>query len=631
MLARLSTGTTLNRWHCISHFRSGSLSSKPPSHSPGHNLNTKMYVYTPLDRERKQIRLLTLQPGTGDDDEVLVCTLATAYLDTPTPLPYETISYVCGDQTIKATIDLHGSEVQVPATSEAALRRMRRRDRPRTLWIDAICINEADVAERGHQVGMMYEIYSRTSHNLIFLGSDDHDLGKVLRSIKAIMREVQAETRDYANFEALLFDRWGTPRLSNASFSIDIARSCLAELFQRPWFSRLWVVQEASLSPSSTCYFGHYRTSLERILRVAIWLRYKWDQMPQVTSAQMCGIRNAGSMFEVADRTYGHCYRQKSTLWSFFQRFGASHTSDRRDQVFALVALWQKHIQIPILPPTLRPDYNLSVFESYRNASKFAIQETSDFSLLRDVYACPDGKQDPWSSWVPVLHIALGPGRWALPVPHRSESQFKADDGSPMRLFEPANRTLDVAGVLIDEVVDVTSSAGEHMDFPTSAENMHPLFFGTKEDEIEMRIGLVLQAGVTHDHTRVTDQEALYGYRSFESYLQDHPYFHFLPYNLKTSASDNEKAAIHYSTAFRHATLKRVVFHTKDGYLGLGPERTQRGDIVAILYGCEWPVVMRPLPTPGEYRFLESSYVYGVMDGEAVLLHRVMRRKDHRF
>jgi hypothetical protein len=165
-----------------------------------------MYVYTPLDRERKQIRLLTLQPGSGDDDEVLVCTLATAYLDTPTPLPYETISYVCGDQTIKAKIDLHGSEVQVQATSEAALRRMRRRDRPRTLWIDAICINEADVAERGHQVGMMYEIYSRTSHNLIFLGSDDHDLGKVLRSIKAIMREAQAETRDYANFEALLFD-----------------------------------------------------------------------------------------------------------------------------------------------------------------------------------------------------------------------------------------------------------------------------------------------------------------------------------------------------------------------------------------------------------------------------------------
>ena len=166
-----------------------------------------MYEYKPLDRERKQIRLLTVQPGSGHD--MLFCTLATAYLDTPTPPHYETISYVCGNQEIKATINLHGSAVQVPATSEAALRRMRRRDRPRTLWIDAICINEADVAERGHQVGMMYEVYTQTSHNCIYLGPDDGNMAKAIESIRAILREIVTETRGYSDYYEMMFKPWG--------------------------------------------------------------------------------------------------------------------------------------------------------------------------------------------------------------------------------------------------------------------------------------------------------------------------------------------------------------------------------------------------------------------------------------
>jgi hypothetical protein len=166
--------------------------------------DTKMYEYEPLDRERKQTRLLTVQPGSGDD--MLSCTLATAYLDTSTSPHYETISYACGDQKIKAPINLHSSEVEVPATSEAALRRMRRKDRPRTLWIDAICINEADFEERSHQVGMMYEVYSQTSHNCVYLGPDDCNMLKVIESIEAIKREISDETRNYADFNEMLFD-----------------------------------------------------------------------------------------------------------------------------------------------------------------------------------------------------------------------------------------------------------------------------------------------------------------------------------------------------------------------------------------------------------------------------------------
>jgi len=101
--------------------------------------------------------------------------------------------------------------------------------------------------------------------------------------------------------------------------------------------------------------------------------------------------------------------------------------------------------------------------------------------------------------------------------------------------------------------------------------------------------------------------------------------------DLGPSASDKEKAAFCYYDALSQAVEHRAVFYTKDGHMGLGPECTQPGDIVAILYGCPCPVVMRPLPTPGEYTFLECAYVYGIMDGEAVRRHKKLGREDDRF
>jgi hypothetical protein len=149
--------------------------------------------------------------------------------------------------------------------------------------------------------------------------------------------------------------------------------------------------------------------------------------------------------------------------------------------------------------------------------------------------------------------------------------------------------------------------------------------------DVETRAGLVLQAGNAHDHKRATDQEALQGYRSFKGYLEDHDSFPPWISDLGPSASYRDKAAVHYHEALQFAVKHRAVLHTKDGHLGLGPECTQPGDVLAILYGCPCPVVMRPLPKPGEYTFLECAYVYGIMDGEAVLKHREIGREDDRF
>lgn len=76
-----------------------------------------------------------------------------------------------------------------------------------------------------------------------------------------------------------------------------------------------------------------------------------------------------------------------------------------------------------------------------------------------------------------------------------------------------------------------------------------------------------------------------------------------------------------------------MVFHTTTGYIGIGPRCAQPGDVVAILYGSNLPMVMRSLPglPKGRYSLLGASYVNGIMDGEAVRRHQEMGLEDDVF
>jgi hypothetical protein len=113
-----------------------------------------------------------------------------------------------------------------------------------------------------------------------------------------------------------------------------------------------------------------------------------------------------------------------------------------------------------------------------------------------------------------VLDIKQRPHRWDLP--RLLSSLFNADNRSPVRIFYPTPRTLDVAGVFIDEVTDATSAptkvlagARDYINFVASAERICSPSIGIKDSvgDIEARIALALQAGVALGDKRATDQE----------------------------------------------------------------------------------------------------------------------------
>ncbi|KAI8953831.1 heterokaryon incompatibility protein-domain-containing protein [Xylaria longipes] len=131
--------------------------------------------YTPLNPSKKQIRLLTLLNGEWNDE--IKCKLYVVSLDDEPK--YEALSYVWGSPTDLVDIDIDGIAFSVTQNLYAALRRLREQIRgtgsnedSRTLWVDAVCINQKDTEEKRHQVQLMGDIYSRTAHGLLWLGEE---------------------------------------------------------------------------------------------------------------------------------------------------------------------------------------------------------------------------------------------------------------------------------------------------------------------------------------------------------------------------------------------------------------------------------------------------------------------------
>jgi hypothetical protein len=151
---------------------------------------TDNYTYKPLSAYADdEIRLLHLAPGTGDD--VIQFTLQPTRLS---EMPsYEAISYRWGDPSDTLIVLCDGKTMTINANLHAALLRLRHADVTRVLWADAACIDQANVAEKNHQVNMMGRIYTQPTRVLIWLGEGDAELQGLEECIRTALELLPPE------------------------------------------------------------------------------------------------------------------------------------------------------------------------------------------------------------------------------------------------------------------------------------------------------------------------------------------------------------------------------------------------------------------------------------------------------
>lgn len=197
-------------------------------------------IYTPL--EPGTVRLVHLHPA-SDLEAGVVCSLEHARLG-GNPR-YQALSYVWGSQDDPREIRLNGTTVLVTRNLHNALRRLRLQHETRVIWVDALSINQSDVAERNAEVQVMRDIYSSAYETLAWL---DKSLGE------------DGESR-----LSTLTDPGYCPPSRVKSRD---PRETLSAIARQRYWSRIWTAQEVRYSKHVTLVTTCSEIPFDRLLRL---------------------------------------------------------------------------------------------------------------------------------------------------------------------------------------------------------------------------------------------------------------------------------------------------------------------------------------------------------------------------
>lgn len=188
-----------------------------------------------------------LEPGAPLRCDIVHVDRLALHLSDAGPDRYTAVSYTWGEPDFAEDLVVDGRAVyKITHNVDVMLRRLRRRREVLNLWIDAVCLNQADDAEKSVQVQLMGDIYARALDVVVWLGDE----------APAVTRPAFAALRSLA-----LVDRAnGVSAPTVARRAVDVCEtiplSALNTLLCSPWFGRRWVVQEAALAHVATVHVG---------------------------------------------------------------------------------------------------------------------------------------------------------------------------------------------------------------------------------------------------------------------------------------------------------------------------------------------------------------------------------------
>ena len=179
-----------------------------------------LYRYSSPPPGDGSIRLLRLMPN-RDETAVIECELLDYTLESGkgTHL-YEALSYVWGNPDKTVPILIGGHCFKVTKNLHAALLRLRNHYFERIIWVDAVCINQADDQEKARQIQNMVEIYGQASRVIIWLGEGTDDSDQAFEDIRNAAEDEVVTLLEKTNQKSIL------------------------KLLERQWFRRIWVREQ---------------------------------------------------------------------------------------------------------------------------------------------------------------------------------------------------------------------------------------------------------------------------------------------------------------------------------------------------------------------------------------------------
>jgi hypothetical protein len=406
-----------------------------------------------------------------------------------------------------------------------------------------------------------------------------------------------------------------TPLVEDMKFTPDahVNSKALVRLFARPWYNRVWVIQEVNANVNVIVQCGNTEIS--------------WDGMGLISSYIGIHIRVSDPLHDLY-RSCNHGtvtflrYRAALHEWPLYQL--QVHTSrwnatDPRDHIYA-------NLGLPGFAKSgvsIVPAYDEPVKQVYCDFAMLCLHATGNLNFLSFAGTSREDPRPNYASWIPRWDQK----RWTRLLVGDTTPPWTASDGS---LPEIASKAFEdflwVKGAKLDSIERVFSIDPSSWRWQGRKPESNPLYhfqqaedperqcsYPHTDDSLLLAYSAVLVNGQDPQGKRITDTWGVFAMRA-------NTIIRFFDLH---KATPDQVMTNEYAQAWdgfqRMACLAcdgRIPFSTSFGYLGLGPEMLQSGDVVCVLYGATVPYILRP--QNGHYILIGEAYVHGAMLGEAM-------------
>ena len=569
-----------------------------------------------------EIRMLNVHTGSGD--ESLICTLeTTSRVDSR---PYNALSYVWGDQTEQKPLLINDSEAYIGRSLYDALINLRRRDTSLRIWVDAVCINQNDLEERSRQVQRMGDVYAAAKEVFIWLGKA-RGLSRTLEDVREWMAHATLP-RPGDKLAARL-----TPDQRRSKMP------ALWDLLSRPWFGRLWVLQEAVLARKAPLILGDERCDLNILDRtdmgnIRTALNESQDaSLPTDGKTITSNAVNVITLFQMRA-----CVQNRNDTNEGFLVYACMTRacSDPRDRVFGAVGIAQR-----LGLEAQKVDYTMSTSDVFYQLMKRALKNTPDW--LVD-YALLDSREAPQDlpSWVPDLTSTARRVEFSENV-HKAGTSF---DGSLSdKSFSDAEKRLILSGITFD-VVQAECCPAIELVYPdgVNADTLLPVFreYGLDAEKFwadhlsdnspygdcNGLLQAVWQTITCNEYGGQPEGEWSYDDREvakskgqvYEYIVGRAPIPNHVPGFQANAKGTRRDAVTSFMWSMNEMLPGRALLRTDHGFIGVGPAGLAKGDVVVVICGIRMSLILRKQSHQEEqvWKFIGPAYVHGIMKGEAI-------------
>ncbi|KAH6990329.1 heterokaryon incompatibility protein-domain-containing protein [Ilyonectria destructans] len=610
------------------------------------------YDYSPL--AASHIRLIRV---TIDSQDELQTSIEHTNLDPEDPITYSTLSYVWGDTSNTVQLPCDGKTIKVTTTLIEALRQVAKFNPNKLLWVDQICINQHDLPERSEQVKLMNTIYEKAETVIAWLGSATPSTTKAIDMISRVSVVAMPTLTDMFRIEEYPDDWEGLERYEEISveesqrlgisFNDEEAWGAFADFFDRPWFQRIWIVQEILPARKAIMLCGAQSVEWKVLQAAARWYHYKAAAISSRHRRSVNGVDLTVAMnlqwvsrygSEFLPELLGQKTRAvfKWPLRRLLEQFRPRLATEAKDKVYALLGVSDLGISYSSDIVNFTVDYSQELKEVFALVTKAMIcngdVRQDDLDVI--MTARRHNNEPGWPTWVPDWRMENGYGcEWGVghPLPASQDTTQSHQNGRHQVFDTGSPYTLGVEGVILGRATYV--SQHHHLTpmllegglFECHKACISTLMSYPTGENVEEAFALTVMAGKLPDDITKNNM-------SLETYAKSHLEWAriiLLPQDTEEQREARlQQSKELFKLGFKNgwmqtlleAYCERRFYMTDTGYMGLGNHNMKNGDIIAVLFGLKVPCVLRPRgdnPKDG-YEFIGEAYCHGMMSGEVL-------------